>query len=47
MKLGDEELFPHLRKFKDLEAQGCPVSFHREGEAIHIKERKYRTPFEG
>ena len=28
MKPGNEELFPHLQKFKDLEAQRRPVPFH-------------------
>jgi hypothetical protein len=28
LKMGNEELFPHHHKFKDLEVQRCPVSFH-------------------
>jgi hypothetical protein len=28
IKLGNEELFPYLHKFRHLEVQRCPVPFH-------------------
>ncbi len=46
MKLNNEELFPRLYKFKDLEAQRCPVPFHYDGSKIRLTEFAALLPFE-